>query len=239
MIISISGKKLVGKDTTADILVRNFGFKKVALADSLKQILSAGLRIKLEDFYDQSKKELPLTTWLEESVLWSSHIDRIIRELDKLYPLHDYEKFAVDNFFRNREFGSLRDLMQKFGTECCRENIDDSIWLKILKSQIANCEQNYVCCDVRFPNERNFFRSLNAKLWLIQRDNIKRLDTHVSENQLGDLWDYHVIVPNNKTILSLTRKICKLMRTFYGKDISKPTRRRKGRNNTNSSKKIK
>lgn len=220
MIISISGRKLVGKDTTADVLVRKFGFKKVGLADSLKSILANALNIPIADFYDQTKKELKLTDWLEFDVLLSSQIDRVIQETNARFPLNDLDKMIMDNFFRQNAFTTLRDLMQKFGTECCRQNIDPDIWLKILGSQIANCDKNYVCCDVRFPNEREFFRSLGAKLWLINRELPNAQDSHASENQLGDISEYTLIINNNKTILSLVRKVSKTMREVHGKDIS-------------------
>lgn len=41
-IIGLCGKAQVGKDTTADYLVKNHGFKKMALAEYLKQVAELG-----------------------------------------------------------------------------------------------------------------------------------------------------------------------------------------------------
>lgn len=242
MIISISGRMKVGKDTAADFLVKQFGFKKIGLADSLKEILSAALNIPLPDFYDQSKKELPLTLWLESDILWSSQIDRILQEIMVRFPMMDHEKAAVDQYLRETTFKSLRDLMQKFGTECCRTNIDPDIWLKILESQIANSDQDLVCCDARFPNEREFFAKLGAKLWLIER-NTGITSTHPSENQLGGIADYDHVFSNSSSFEDLYW----LVSLYYtcdkhgilnlnlgdakdGQDIQKTPRRRQRRN---------
>lgn len=229
----------VGKDTAADLLVKKFGFKKIGLADSLKQILSKALNIPIENFYEQDKKELPLTEWLEEEVLFSSQIHEVIVETDKLFPMEDWQKGEIDKFFSAERFTSLRDLMQKFGTECCRTKIDPDIWLKIAGSQIANCEQNYVLADVRFPNEREYFRKLNAELWYINRPLPEHTSQHASENQLEDQYD---LVLHNITSLVAFKKLVQnvahamakdslvLRGAIHGKDIAKTTTvRRKGR----------
>jgi len=252
MIISISGKKLVGKDTAADFLVKTFGFKKIGLADSLKEILSSALGIPLADFHDQTKKELPLTTWDKYPGLMSGDIQNILDEIMIRFPLMDYEKSAVDKFFTKERFSSLRDLMQKFGTECCRTLIDQDIWLKILQSQITDCDQNLVCCDARFPNERKFFRELGAKLWMIERTLPGKTDTHPSENQLGTITDYDHIMSNNGTFDDLEWIVgvfYNMDRTgilkldlgddAYGKNNQAPTRRWKGRNIIKTKKQIK
>lgn len=41
-LIGLAGKAQVGKDTTADYLVKNYGFKKMAFADYLKQVAELG-----------------------------------------------------------------------------------------------------------------------------------------------------------------------------------------------------
>ena len=49
MLISFSGQKCSGKDTAAEALISRHGFKRIGLADKLKEIMSRVTGIPLED----------------------------------------------------------------------------------------------------------------------------------------------------------------------------------------------
>lgn len=55
IIIGISGKARSGKDTVADILVRKYGFIKIAFADSLKDIVRHHYGFSSEDLWTDTK----------------------------------------------------------------------------------------------------------------------------------------------------------------------------------------
>lgn len=63
MIIGLVGKKGVGKDTTADFLVKRFGFKKLAFATPLKRVCEALYNIEPKYFYDPALKEEIIPFW--------------------------------------------------------------------------------------------------------------------------------------------------------------------------------
>lgn len=67
-LIGLCGKAQVGKDTTADYLVRTYGFKKMALADYLKQVAELGGWNGLKDTAGR--------TYLQ-------HLGDVMREYDK------------------------------------------------------------------------------------------------------------------------------------------------------------
>lgn len=59
MIIGITGRKGAGKDTVASILVDVFGIKRIALADTIKEMCMDWFNLSYEDVYDPIQKETP------------------------------------------------------------------------------------------------------------------------------------------------------------------------------------
>jgi hypothetical protein len=58
LIIALSGRMGVGKDTIADYLVSNYGFVKIAFADSLKRVINELFGVPLDVLYDSEKKNI-------------------------------------------------------------------------------------------------------------------------------------------------------------------------------------
>ena len=124
MLIGVSGKAGSGKDTIGDYLVKEYAFKKIALADPIKRLVKDVFALDDHAVYDRVAREQSLQRWPK----WS-----------------------------------VRTLLQFIGTELFREKIDDSVWVKSLWYKIQDDKaNNYVCPDIRFPNELNYFME-NAK----------------------------------------------------------------------------
>lgn len=128
MLIGVVGFAGSGKGTFSDVLVSDYGFKKLAFADAVKDGVSV--------VFDWPRKLLEGDT--EES--------RAFRE--KVDPWWT-EKFGWDV--------TPRHIMQLFGTEAMREAIDQNIWIHALAAKIRNYK-DVVVPDVRFPNEVQFIR---------------------------------------------------------------------------------
>jgi hypothetical protein len=62
MVILISGKKRAGKDYIADIISKEFGFKKIAFANNLKEIISVTFNISLDelDLFKNEPQNFPI-----------------------------------------------------------------------------------------------------------------------------------------------------------------------------------
>ena len=73
-IICFSGKKGVGKDTAAEVLVKRYGFTRIALADPLRELCSKVFHLPYEQFSDNDKKDKELD---QRVVLDFHHIDKI------------------------------------------------------------------------------------------------------------------------------------------------------------------
>jgi hypothetical protein len=171
MIIAVHGFKQSGKDTLADLLVKEYGFKKVAFADKLKDALHVIFNVPKEDLWGSDEDKKKLTT-----VKWSS-LQGVEKE-DRVDEVHL----------------SIRELMQIFATEICRSKIP-GIWYEFLN---LNAAQNIVVSDLRFDNEASFLRSTGAYLFKVKRQSVSSSD-HLSERGIND-EQMDCIFSNNDTL---------------------------------------
>jgi hypothetical protein len=198
MIISLSGNKRCGKDTVANFLVKQFSFKKIALADPLREICSKVFEIPLSTFLDDELKEkaFQYPVSLTESDL--GHIEAII-ENEWGFNLTDYQHSAMLEHV-GVTFAHPRQILQYVGTELIRGCIDDNIFLKLADKRITSTDANVVLSDVRFKVERDWAKSKGALMCLINRPSKVKVDTHVSENDLGDESEYTTVMTNDGTL---------------------------------------
>lgn len=197
MIIAFSGLKFAGKDTAAEILIKRHGFKRIGLADKLKDICSEVFNIPRVNMDDPVKKEYPFK---KEVTISIENIDELLRRVQRDGFEFNYEEIfgRVCKNFHGKNLTSIRDMLQTVGTDICRVFIKDSIWLEYIKKELS-LSFNIVITDARFKNERDYLKSLGAVLILIKRPSLQNQSTHISENQLGEDKDYDVIVTNDST----------------------------------------
>jgi hypothetical protein len=161
-IIGICGFKGAGKDTIADYLVNNKNFIKISFASVIKDIISI------------------LFVWDRNMLEGITQEDRLIREQEDIWWSN---KLGVKC--------TPRWAMQNIGTDIFRKYFNDNIWIYSLQKRLeSNKNVNYVISDVRFPNEIEFLKSINATLIYVERNdpeewfyNLEKVpeDLHVSE----------------------------------------------------------
>jgi hypothetical protein len=160
-IIGLSGKKCVGKDTVADIIVEELKTKysvfKVGFADALYREVAM----------------LLLTAEGHSSYTLIEHKINDIKANKSLY----------------------RVLLQWWGTDY-RRFFNNTYWIEKFLATINNRSANSIIVvpDVRFKNEYDVLKELNADLWEIERYPNKN-DPHISENDLSSSdikWDHHI-----------------------------------------------
>lgn len=80
---------------------------------------------------------------------------------------------------------SMREFLQKLGTECMRDTIRQDFWVHLMRNQLdrAPLSRNVVITDVRFPNEVQMIRSRGGTVVGIERPGLKAND-HVSNRPL-------------------------------------------------------
>ena len=141
MIIGFVGLIGSGKDTCADTLVSEGGYKRVSFATNLKDAVAA--------IFGWDREALEGNT--EESREWREQVDEWWSEklgIPKLTP---------------------RWILQYWGTDVLRKNFHDDIWIASLESKLLTMKQDAVISDVRFPNEIKMIKRLRGKVYRIKR----------------------------------------------------------------------
>lgn len=177
MLIGLVGLIGSGKDTVAEQLVKQHNFKRDSFAKSLKDATANIFGWDRALLEGHSK----------ESREWREQPDRFWSE-----------KFGKEV--------TPRWILQYFGTEVCRENMLDSIWVDSLVARYRG--ENTVISDTRFVNEINTIRKQGGKIVLIKRGEIPSREemqasgAHQSEwDWIGCKFDYEI--SNNGTLQEL------------------------------------
>ena len=156
MILGIGGKMGSGKNTVCEIIqglcATNNGpaFEQKAFAEKLKQMASLLTGIPVEDFEDQEIKDSVLgEEWGKLSVN------------NPLLAIEPFEKFQF------WELMSVRQLLQKLGTDAVRDGLHKDAWVNALFADYKmsyrqhpdieyvdhKAYPDWIITDMRFPNE--------------------------------------------------------------------------------------
>jgi hypothetical protein len=211
MIIAFSGRKFAGKDTCAEGLIKRHKFKRVSLADELKDIASVVFHIPRAWMDDPARKEVPFETPI---IIASTHLEDLIDQLEKDgFRVSEVAHKSIFAEFLGTPLQSVRHALQLLGTDICRTHVKDTIWLEYFDRRVAGTTDNVVVTDARFKNERDHLKKLGATLVLVKRHHYLEdgkataTELHISENQLGVDEDYDVIVYNSGTECQLQSEI--------------------------------
>ena len=190
MIIGINGKIGSGKDTIGAIIQKlcitnNCAhFENKKFAGKLKEIASILTGIPSIKFEDQDFKKTLLG-----SEWGTSNIN-------------------VNNLM------SVRELLQKLGTEAMRDGLHTNVWVNALFANYNN-KSNWVITDMRFPNELKAIEDKDGITIRVERsyalenesDERTMLDNeHPSETALDD-YEFDHVINNNGTLEELVKKV--------------------------------
>jgi len=91
-----------------------------------------------------------------------------------------------------------RQILQKLGTEGCRNIFGQDIWIKRLKMELSKEENNnIIVSDIRFPNEAEAVKEMGGKLIKIIKSDLPiNKDSHISE-QLIDKIESDMLIKND------------------------------------------
>jgi hypothetical protein len=199
MLIGMCGFQSCGKDTVADLLIREYGFKKLNFSGALKDIISiifGWSRTKLEGLTKEDRE------WREQvDQWWATELN-----IPQLTP---------------------RYVLQYFGTELFRNHWHQDIWVKIMENKLNQLKtENIVVTDCRFENEFALLTKYGGKIIHVYRmlpnwfesyktnkDNpVEITSMHRSELEwIKCEFDYEL--SNEKTIEELYEKIRIIIKT--------------------------
>ncbi len=203
MIIGICGFIGSGKDTLANYFVQEHGFARSSYAETLKDSVAAVFGWD-RDMLEGNTNES--RQWREQVDEWWA--DRL--EMPHLTP---------------------RWVLQYWGTDVCRHNLHNDIWIASLENKLLNTNQNTVISDCRFPNEVSSIKKQNGIMIQVKRGEdpewleyaqdylkgmhhigwangkhwLNELDVHPSEYSWVNT-DFDCIVDNNGSVDDLYRQ---------------------------------
>lgn len=140
MIVGICGLIGSGKDTIADYLVNFHEFRRESFARSLKDAVAAVFGWDRDLLEGRTKES---REWREQVDFWWSNRLGI-----RITP---------------------RWVLQNWGTEVCRQNFHDDIWIASLENKLRTSKDSVVISDCRFPNEISAIKNSNGIIVWVQR----------------------------------------------------------------------
>lgn len=179
-VIGLTGNKRAGKNTVAKIVAdlnREYFVKEASLAGPLKIAAAKLLGVHGTDEYllkwADTFKE---SGWIE----WGGYVDE-------------------------DDYGAIkgRELLQRLGTEVCRDLFGDECWIDLLVAEYDYGAQDiFLVTDVRFDNEALAIKEqLFGEVWCVDRPGCES-DGHASEAGVSlNLIDR--IIYNNGTVSDL------------------------------------
>lgn len=186
-IIAVSGKMGSGKDTVGQIIQTLAGesWEVKRFSHKIKVMATLITGIPIEKFEDQEFKRTDLgDEWNLTTHHWAYPVT---------YPM------------------TVRDMLQKIGTEAMRNNLHQDVWVNALMIDYVRGSQletlpNWVITDCRFLNEAAAIKRKKGIIVRVERPNIMTNDMHQSEIEL-DRYDFDYVIQNDGTLEELTEKV--------------------------------
>lgn len=178
-IIALSGFARSGKDEVSNILVKEFGFTKVAFADKLRDVAYQLNPIVAANFWDD------YYIYLQEVI----------------------DEYGWDGY-KETEFGDeIRRLLQRLGTEAGRQTLWDSIWIDAALTGHDE-DAKIVISDARFINEFEAIISRGGYVWRVDRPGVGPANDHKSETEAVGYEKFSMQIYNDGDLEDL-RKVVK------------------------------
>lgn len=181
-IIALSGYARSGKDEAASVLVEEFGFTQVAFADKLREMI------------------YQLNPWVRafESGFGAT--------FERLQTVIDREGW--DGYKKYQYADSIREYLQRLGTEAGRQTLWDSIWIDAALTGLPD-DAKVVVSDARFFNEFDAVRDRGGYVWRIDRDGVGPANDHASELEAVNYDKFSLYLKNNGTLEEWHRLVAK------------------------------
>ena len=208
MIIGVCGFIGSGKDTIADYLVNLHHFRRESFANTLKDAVSAVFGWDRMMLEGRTKQA---REWREQVDPWWA------------------QRLGIPHL-------TPRWILQNWGTEVCRKNFHDDIWIASLENKLRNSTDDIVISDCRFPNEIAAIKKAGGRVvrvvrgaepewyqlavsrnrgpngnssWALSGRKLEQLGIHASETAwVGTRFD--AVLDNNSTLEDLYQQIMHL-----------------------------
>jgi hypothetical protein len=188
LIIGLAGAKKSGKDTCGDHILRLasdkgiYNAKKYAFAFELKEFCIRCFNLPRDVVYgtdEQKNTTLTEIRWSEFPLFSASQIDKINK--GGMWGLPEEE---MELYYRgiDKEFMTVREVLQYFGTEIVRRIYSEAWVISCLNRINEENPDLAVIIDARFPNEVTGLKYYGGKTVRLTRQ--VHSDGHASETSL-------------------------------------------------------
>jgi hypothetical protein len=196
IIIGITGVAQAGKDTAAKRLIEGYGFKRIAFADKLREVLLALDPIVTipTPLYREWRLKLG-----EPAVnLYRSRLAQNSTEI--FFRLSSVvESVGWDEAKRAPE---VRALLQRQGDEAGRVPYGEQFWVEQAFNKILPEDGRVVFTDVRYDNEAAAIREAGGTIFKIERRGVEAVNGHRSDAGIDPKY-INITIANNYDIKSL------------------------------------
>ena len=209
MIIGVCGFIGSGKDTIADYLVNLHHFRRESFANTLKDAVAQVFGWDRTMLEGRTKQA---REWREQVDPWWS------------------QRLGIPHL-------TPRFILQQWGTEVCRKNFHDDIWIASLENKLRNSKDDVVISDCRFPNEIRAIKQAGGivvrvvrgvepewydaavsrnrgpngnSTWALSGRRLEQMGVHASESA----WvgtKFNVVLDNNGTLDDLYQQVKQLI----------------------------
>lgn len=193
LIIGVLGLKGAGKDTLAQILIKQYGFVRTAFADKLYKEVAEAFNVTTEYLGDRTFKETPRPELALKNCKDTAFVVAVMEELPLYYAKTTGFIGQLDLNDELTKPRSPRFCMQFWGTEYRRKKGDDAYWLKEVGRFLdTHPDKSVIITDVRFDNEGNYVTDPphGGLLVRVRRPSLEAVtnlkDLHPSETEVLD-----------------------------------------------------
>jgi hypothetical protein len=176
------------------------GWEIMKFAGKLKDIAAHLTGIDREMFEDQEFKKTELDPeW---------NIPSEITLVDGKVNLGEYKPMTV------------RDLLQKLGTECMRTGLHTNTWVNALFADYKPISYNddvqpelpnWIITDTRFPNEAKAIKDKGGIIIRVERPGVEAINAHPSETGL-DNWKFDYKIANVSDLFELKQSVLNVLK---------------------------
>lgn len=234
MIIGLSGYARSGKDTVAKIIQyinrRNinidYSLEEAVNDSSFELMLDIESLWRIKKFSGALKKVASILTGIsvdkfEDQEFKDSHLG------PEWYLEVETPTDLVSNDVKFMKMMSVRELLQKLGTDAIRNGLHPNAWVNAAmanyKPSIYGYDGNgspvaelphWIFTDCRFPNEAQAIKDKGGVIIRVDRPGIGPVNDHPSETAL-DNWDFDYKIANVSDLESLKHTVQLLMNKIW------------------------
>lgn len=196
-VLALSGWRKSGKDTTADFLVREYGYTKLSFAAKLKDMVSTTYGVERALLDSQTHKEMPLY-----------HLPACTTDA---FTVRIHEMLGSE---LKSGYWTPRALCILEGS--IKRAVNANFWVKSVASDIlaAPSRDKFVISDMRYTSEADTLRILLPTVITLRIDRFETIDTLDPSERDLDNYKFDIELGNKGTVEELYTTLGHVISTY-------------------------